>query len=1060
MTSMTSPVPAIDTSNLAHVSIRASAGSGKTFQLTNRYLQLIAAGAAPSSILATTFTRLAAGQIRDRILLRLARAADEAAERRELAKHLGAASLSRRDIVSLLTLLTRNLHQMQIRTLDSFFASVVRSFAIELDVPLGAEVVDEAQARQMRDDAVRRMLDEQNPQELVDLLRLLTQGSSQRSVMDTIDQVVTDLYALYCETDPQAWECVPELPGKLTMPRLVQAIQRLENAPCGSDGRHVRAHQADCARARQWDWEAFISTGMARIIAQGGDTYYNKPIHPDLIAAYMPLVAHARAELVGRVRDQTIATHQLLHLFHQHYEAVKRAQRSITFADLTAAMSRARQLGQLEEISFRLDAQLQHLLLDEFQDTSIAQWRALEPIALELVSYAPPQRTFFCVGDVKQSIYGWRQAAPEVFDELPRLLAGSDGSIAIRQQQLACSYRSSPIIMDVVNQVFESIDQNPALADFQDAARAWQAGFATHNTARTKLPGYAELRVCRRALEDEDKVEIRFAAAADLVAQLHCEQPAMRIAVLTRSNKAVAQMLYELGPSRRSIPVSGRGGGPLCDAPAVNAMLDLLQLADHPDDTVAAFNVACSPLGAAVGLTEFNNRPQRHRIAREVRRRLLDVGYCQTLAEWTSAIAGACDARELRRVLQLVELAGRHDEYASLRTSHFIELVETTAVADIQPAPVQVMTIHQAKGLEFDAVVLPELEGQLTGEKSPPVVFDRVGETGPIQRVCRYMNKDTLALVPELQPLFERDRRRTVRESLSLLYVAITRAIHGLYMFIDPPAERERAIPKKISGVLRCALIDGEPEPDSVAYAHGDPKWTKHAKFKPLPTISEAAPITAITFAPDSSAQAASRGISADAASTAVTKKRNGKSIAPYLKLPAVEARERGTALHALFQHLRWLDQHELADDAALLNIALAAAPRRGESWASEQVQAFRRMLQQPQVRAVFTREDSDKDRTRLYCELPFARTVNGSVQTGFIDRLVMRCDPNGVVELATVIDIKTDSITADEAVQHAEHYRPQLETYRDAVAELFKLDHQQIEMMLLFVVPDIAVTL
>jgi len=85
---------------------------------------------------------------------------------------------------------------------------------------------------------------------------------------------------------------------------------------------------------------------------------------------------------------------------------------------------------------------------------------------------------------------------------------------------------------------------------------------------------------------------------------------------------------------------------------------------------------------------------------------------------------------------------------------------------------------------------------------------------------------------------------------------------------------------------------------------------------------------------------------------------------------------------------------------------------------------------------------------------------VNGSVQTGFIDRLVMRCDPNGVVELATVIDIKTDSITADEAVQHAEHYRPQLETYRDAVAELFKLDHQQIEMMLLFVVPDVAVTL
>ena len=93
---MTPLVPiTIEPSRFLHTSIRASAGSGKTFQLTNRYLQLVAAGTEPSSILASTFTRLAAGQIRDRILMRLADAADDAKKRRELANHLGVKSLSR-----------------------------------------------------------------------------------------------------------------------------------------------------------------------------------------------------------------------------------------------------------------------------------------------------------------------------------------------------------------------------------------------------------------------------------------------------------------------------------------------------------------------------------------------------------------------------------------------------------------------------------------------------------------------------------------------------------------------------------------------------------------------------------------------------------------------------------------------------------------------------------------------------------------------------------------------------------------------------------------------------
>ncbi|MDY7110053.1 MAG: UvrD-helicase domain-containing protein [Planctomycetota bacterium] len=123
------------TARFPHLSILASAGAGKTYQLTSRYLALLASGAGPGTILASTFTRLAAGEIRDRVLLRLAQAADDDDQRRALAADIKTARLGQDDVRALLRALTRNLHRLQMRTLDSFFASVVRSFAIELGLP-------------------------------------------------------------------------------------------------------------------------------------------------------------------------------------------------------------------------------------------------------------------------------------------------------------------------------------------------------------------------------------------------------------------------------------------------------------------------------------------------------------------------------------------------------------------------------------------------------------------------------------------------------------------------------------------------------------------------------------------------------------------------------------------------------------------------------------------------------------------------------------------------------------------------------------------------------------
>src|SRR5690606_8977130 len=128
-----------------------------------------------------------------------------------------------------LTMLSRSIHRMNIRTLDSFFASVVRAFSLELRVPPGAQVMDEVQAVAVRTEAIRRVLDEADGDDLVELLRLITQGQSERSVHRTLDSEVAALYEVFRESLPEAWETLRERPGRLDPPALVQAIQSLES---------------------------------------------------------------------------------------------------------------------------------------------------------------------------------------------------------------------------------------------------------------------------------------------------------------------------------------------------------------------------------------------------------------------------------------------------------------------------------------------------------------------------------------------------------------------------------------------------------------------------------------------------------------------------------------------------------------------------------------------------------------------------------------------------------------------------------------------------------------
>jgi ATP-dependent helicase/nuclease subunit A len=185
--------------------VLASAGTGKTFRLSSRIIGLLNAGVLPQEILASTFTRKAAGEILERVLIRLAQAVVGEKDRVLLAEHAGlpgAPVLDAGRAEQLLTLVVEALHRMNVSTLDAFFHRVARAFSLEMGLVPGWEVADEADGAALVTAAVDRLLAGADREEMGELLRLHRTGEVGRGVHGELLAVVEGIQRVARELDP------------------------------------------------------------------------------------------------------------------------------------------------------------------------------------------------------------------------------------------------------------------------------------------------------------------------------------------------------------------------------------------------------------------------------------------------------------------------------------------------------------------------------------------------------------------------------------------------------------------------------------------------------------------------------------------------------------------------------------------------------------------------------------------------------------------------------------------------------------------------------------------
>jgi ATP-dependent exoDNAse (exonuclease V) beta subunit len=823
------------------VLVQAPAGSGKTTLLAQRYLRLLASVDSPERILALTFTRRAAQEMRQRVLGALSAAGSRECPQgmNQLTWSLAAAAKQRMD--SLQCDLQSQPSRLRIETIDAFNSWLANQLPIAAGAGAGLSIQTDAEDRYQ--EAARRALAHAGGDQF---------GLAVDRVLELDDQRWRKLVKLIAEMLPSRDRWLPLLAGRLRAASAIDEVQlasvrrhfdedlrllvnRVLLRSCEVLGRHDIAalsslmHGAaqrledptpmavwlqDASPLRPIPEDAARWRSMAVLLLKADGRGLRKSVDKrqgfargaDKVSMLSFLERFAQDSRIldalvelgtlpdpyysdaawERVREVA----QVLVLAAAELDGVFREQGAVDFPAVSIAALRA--LGNVDEptdLSLRLDYRLQHILVDEFQDTSSSQ---LELVRLLTGGWQQGDgRSVFCVGDPMQSIYGFRQAEVRAFLELAE---EGIGELRFEVQRLRSNFRSAPPLVDWTNRCFARL--MPEVDDRNRGAIAYRASEAAVLNSDAAECGVRCQIFASRGAESN--------AIAEMIANELKRHPDWRVAVLVRARthaRGIAASLRALNIAFRAVDIE-----PLHDRAAVRDIMMLTRALLHRDDRIAWLAVLRAPwagLSLADLLTisgagslvwdairddalllslseDGRARCARLRlnlkaafeirnetgVARWIERTWLALGgpSCMT-SEQDLQLAGAAFAR-IRNLEErgMPDAADLPDIFADLFADHG------------GASPVEIMTIHKAKGLEFDLVVLPALDRAVPPDRNQLLLshqFARTGRDGMVMAA-----RPPVGTEADLLFEFLRYQRRdaAVLEAQRLLYVACTRA--------------------------------------------------------------------------------------------------------------------------------------------------------------------------------------------------------------------------------------------------------------------------------------------
>ncbi|MEO1942518.1 MAG: UvrD-helicase domain-containing protein [Campylobacterales bacterium] len=736
------------------LALKAGAGSGKTYRLALRYISLLLRGRDPNSILAITFTNKATKEMRERILKFLQFSDLPPEEQEGVLEGLTLESGLPKEVIRRKLeegkLWEKVLQQeLRITTIDSLLHQILRKFGVYIGVDPSFESWNGEDSQ-----LERFFLEEVKGEERQVLLEYFKEEKRKKEILKELELLYSNWFYLE-ELVKAHWE--GEEIGKLKKRYWVlkREVEQLEEEwDRLVEGRKrkpalktflSKLHEEDSKELEKYIKKQKISPEMERV----GKRYLKLRWQFDLVKEKM----------------EFFRLSQLINHYRQLQLTRQRERNLYSFTNVTLLVhSLLREGGKVDPhfLYFRLDSRFTDILIDEFQDTSLLQWEILEPIVEEIVAGIGSRdllRSFFYVGDPNQGIYQWRGGEIRLFD-------GVCQRFQMTQQELGINYRSGREIVKFIEEQFK-VSQTP----------------------RSGAPvGYIKVKQI-----DLKPSELKFleSVVEEVTQLIEKGVNPSQIGILGRKweeLRLLQQLLEE-----RGIPVNSSDKGDLKDAPLSRGIWSLLRYLEgvklgelkreKKPLWLEEFRVVGAP---ELELEELKERVegllQYHRPSQLIQKIIEEFGLEseETLSFWEFSLQFRSLSELLNRLEEgKVEWIGGEEEGVNL------------------------MTIHKSKGLEFDYLFLIDFLEERGIRKKFLIGYLDEGchcnsgkrcRLRPKQvryklKISEYGNKPPTPLIwnKEYQQVLAEEKKRIVREEWNLLYVGMTRARLGLFIFCSSP---------------------------------------------------------------------------------------------------------------------------------------------------------------------------------------------------------------------------------------------------------------------------------
>jgi ATP-dependent helicase/nuclease subunit A len=856
--------------------VMASAGTGKTWLLVTRLVRLLIEGAAPDAILAITFTRKAAAEMAARLndrLHDLASIDDAARSQALLEMGITPSAVLLRQTASLYEKHLFASRQVRVTTFHAFCQELLRRFPLEADVPAGFDVLEGP--RQLQETAWDALVDEatRTPDSPVAqaleamfrefnghqgtktaLMRFLHHRSDwwahtlgQTQPVDYAYQTLASQLAVVSEHDP--------LEAGLTASRRedLQSYAKLLMRHGTATLAKAASHIGEALTPKPDKQERLISLTQALLkksVTPKPSKSLVKSLGEDGQQRLLTLHEKLASWLLDiqdqyRRRDTLALSHAWFAAGTRllaHYQRLKIEQRVLDFSDLEwKAFLLLNHADHALWVQYKLDQGIDHLLIDEFQDTNPTQWHLIFPLLQELAANeGERQRTVFLVGDAKQSIYRFRRAEPDLFPAAQDWLRAQLHAV---DHALSTSWRSAPAIIDFVNRVFESGPLRAQLPEFHPhtthRASLWgQVSvlplIASEDTGQTAFKGLRNpLQQPRVLLKDQRHRQEGEMIAAQIqsllergtvVGQDEAARPLRYddILILVRSRNHVHD--YEEALRTSGIPYVTASRGTLLDCIEIRDMVALLDILIVPFNNLNLATVLRSPLftcsdqdlmrlaaepganwlerllvlapqlkagtplaRAAHWLSRWHNLAGQRPV-----HDLLDRIYSEgnVAARYESAFPAHLRPRVRANLTRFIELALEMDSGRYPSLTAFLERLNTLKVLE-EDAPdeaadnavagnVRLLTIHAAKGLEAPVVFLADAAAMSPAARAYQAMVRWPAQADRPSHFLLCGKTSEADLVTAT--LLEHEAQEEQREQTNLLYVALTRAKQALFI--------------------------------------------------------------------------------------------------------------------------------------------------------------------------------------------------------------------------------------------------------------------------------------